>query len=162
MKNSREENEFIRHYLHSKQGISFVTLTHKPVIKKMSQAFFFAVSSKIDDFANRFLETVLQCCPTILGRFAHLDAHFSCRFLEFGRGGGNFFEKKQNKSCCFQNVFNFLAANFPLAAGIFCFSWQFSVSFQVFHFIPIIIRRISTTASPSKRLPSFPRATPPL
>ena len=117
---------------------------HKTVMKKMSQAFFFAVSSKIGDFANRFLDTVLQCCPTILGRFPQLDAHFSCRCPEFGRGGGNFFEKKQNKSCCFQNVFNFLAANFPLAAGIFCFSRQFSVSFQVFHFIPIIIRRIST------------------
>ncbi len=92
---------------------------HKPVIKKMSQAFFFAVSSKNGDFANRFLDAVLQCCPTILGRFSQLDAHFSCRFLEFGRGGGNFFEKRQNKSCCFQNVFNFLAANFLLAAGIF-------------------------------------------
>ena len=110
---------------------------HKPVTKKMSQAFFFAVSSKIDDFANLFLDTVLQCCPTVLGRFSQLDAHFSCRFLEFGRGGGNFFEKKQNKSCCFQNVFNFLAANFLLAAGIFRFFQQFSVCFQVFHFIPI-------------------------
>jgi len=46
---------------------------------------------------------------------------FPCRFLEFGRGGGNFFEKKQNKSCCFQNVFNFPAANFLLAAGFFRF-----------------------------------------
>ena len=137
MKNSREENAFIRHYLHSKQGISFVTLRHKTVMKKMSQSFFFVVSSKISDSANRFLDAVLQCCPTVLGRFSQLDAHFSCRFLEFGRGGGNFFEKKQNKSCCFQNVFNFPAANFLLAAGIFCFSRQFSVCFQVFHFIPI-------------------------
>ena len=118
-------------------GISFVTLRHKPVIKKMSQAFFFAVSSKIGNFVNRFLDAVLQCCPTILGRFPQLDAHFSCRFLEFGRGGGNFFEKKQNTSCCFQNVFNFLAANFLLAAGIFRFFRQFSVCFQVFHFIPM-------------------------
>ena len=77
---------------------------HKPVTKKMSQAFFFAVSSKNGDFANRFLDAVLQCCPIISGRFSQLDAHFSCRFPEFGRGGGNFFEKKQNKSCCFQNV----------------------------------------------------------
>ena len=96
----------------SKQGIFFITLTQKPVTKKMSQAFFFAVSSKIDDFANRFLDTTLQCCPTILGRFPQLDAHFPCRFLEFGRGGGDFFEKKQNESCCFQNVFNF-----PVAVG---------------------------------------------
>ena len=117
---------------------------HKTVMKKMSQSFFFAVSSKIGDFANQFLNTVLQCCPTVFGRFAHLDAHFFCRFLEFGRGVGNFFEKKQNKSCCFQNVFNFPAANLPLAAGTFCFFRQFSVCFQVFHFIPIIIRRIST------------------
>ena len=92
---------------------------HKTVMKKISQSFFFVVSSKIDDFANQFLDTVLQCCPTILVRFSQLDAHFSCRFPEFGRGVGNFFEKKQNKSCCFQNVFNFPVANFPLAAGIF-------------------------------------------
>ncbi|MBS6538980.1 MAG: hypothetical protein KH331_06395 [Subdoligranulum variabile] len=58
----------------------------------------------------RFLNTVLQCCPTIFGRFAHPEAHFLCHFLEFGRGVGNFFEKKQNKSCCFQNVFNFPVA----------------------------------------------------
>ena len=103
----------------------------------MSQSFLFAVSLKIGGFANRFLDTVLQCCPTILVRFSQLDAHFSCRFPEFGRGGGNFFEKKQNKSCYFQNVFNFLAADFSLAAGIFYFFRQFSVCFQVFHFIPI-------------------------
>ena len=110
---------------------------HKTVMKKMSQSFFFVVASKISDFANRFLNTVLQCCPTIFWRFAHLDAHFFCRFLEFGRGVGNLFEKKQNKSCYFQNVFNFLAADFSLAAGIFRFFRQFSVCFQVFHFIPI-------------------------
>ena len=110
----------------------------------MPQPFFFAVSSKIGNFANQFLDTVLQCCPAIFGRFAHLDAHFFCRFLEFGRGVGNLFEKKQNKSCYFQNVFNFLAADFSLAAGIFYFFRQFSVCFQIFHFIPIITRRIST------------------
>ena len=103
----------------SKQGIFFITLTHKTVMKKLSQSFFFVVASKIGDFANRFLNTVLQCCPTIFGWFAHPEAHFSCRFLEFGMGVGNLFEKKQNKSCCFQNVFNFPVANFPLAAGIF-------------------------------------------
>ena len=59
--------------------------------KKDVAGFFFAVSSKIGNFANQFLDTTLQCCPTILGRFSQLDAHFSCRFLEFGRGGGQFF-----------------------------------------------------------------------
>ena len=103
----------------------------------MPQPFFFAVSSKIGNFANQFLDTVLQCCPAIFGRFAHLDAHFFCRFLEFGRGGDDFLRKKQNNFCCFQKVFNFPAANFPLAAGIFCFFRQFSVSFRIFHFLPI-------------------------
>ena len=70
----------------SKQGIFFVTLKHKTVMKKMSQSFF-VVASKIDDFATRFLNTVLQCCPTIFGRFAHPEAHFFCHFLEFGREG---------------------------------------------------------------------------
>ena len=90
----------------------------KTVMKKMSQSFFFAVSSKISDFANQFLNTVLQCCPTILVRFSQLDAHFSCRFPEFGRGEGNFFEKKQNKSCCFQNVFNFPVSTMSIIIGI--------------------------------------------
>ena len=99
----------------------------------MSQAYFFAVSLKNGDFANQFLDTVLQCCPTILVRFSQLDAHFSCRFPEFGRGGGNFFEKKQNNFCCLQKVFNFLAANFLLAAGIFRF---FSTVFSFFSNFP--------------------------
>ena len=47
---------------------------HKTVMKKMSQSFFFVVASKIGDFANQFLDAVLQCCPTILGRFSHPDA----------------------------------------------------------------------------------------
>jgi len=68
----------------------------------MSQAFFFAVSSEIGNFANRFLDTVLQCCPTILGRFSQLDAHFSCRFLEFGRGGGNFLRKNRINPAVFR------------------------------------------------------------
>ncbi|MCI6623080.1 MAG: hypothetical protein MSB96_03800, partial [Subdoligranulum sp.] len=80
---------------------------------------------------------VLQCCPTIFGRFSHPDAHYFCRFLEFDRGGDDFLRKKQNNFCCLQNVFNFLAANFPLAAGIFRFFRQFSVSFRIFHFLPI-------------------------
>ena len=92
---------------------------HKPVTKKMSQAYFFAVSSKNGDFANRFLDTVLQCCPTILGRFAHLDSHFSADFWNLAGEGAIFFEKKQNKSCCFQNVFNFPAANFSVGCGDF-------------------------------------------
>jgi len=61
------------------------------VIKKMSQAFFFAVSSKIGDFANQFLDTTLQCCPTILGRFSQLDAHFSLPLSGIWQGRGQFF-----------------------------------------------------------------------
>ena len=34
------------------RGIYSVAMFQKPVTKKMSQAFFFAVSSKIGDFAN--------------------------------------------------------------------------------------------------------------
>ena len=60
----------------SKQGVFFVTLRHKTVMKKMSQSFFFAVSLKIGGFANQFLDTVLQCCPTIFGRFSHPDARY--------------------------------------------------------------------------------------
>ena len=107
---------------------------HKTVMKKMPQSFLFVVASKIGNFANRFLNTVLQCCPTIFGRFAHPEAHFFCHFLEFGRGVGNLFEKKQNNFCCFQKVFNFPAAigcgDFWLFPTVFSF-------FRIFHFLPI-------------------------
>jgi len=72
-----------------------------------------------------------------VGRFGASFPSPAARFCSFSAKISTFF-------CCFQNVFNFPAANFPLAAGIFCFSRQFSVCFQVFHLIPIIIRRIST------------------
>ena len=110
---------------------------HKPVTKKMSQAFFFAVSSKIGNFANRFLDTILQCCPTILGRFPQLDAHFFCRFLEFGRGGAIFLRKNRINPAVFRM---FSISSQPISCwlrGFFCFFRQFSFCFQVFHFIPI-------------------------
>ena len=117
----------------------------KTVMKKMSQSFLFVVSLKIDGFDSQFLDAVLQCCPTVLGRFPQLDAHFPCRFLEFGRGGGNFFEKKQNKFCCFQNVFNFPAANFPLAA-IFSFFAVAGKMGTACTFIPFPIMRMCPPA----------------
>ena len=57
---------------------------------------------------------------------------------ELRQGRGQFFEKKQNKSCCFQNVFNFPAANFLLAAGIFCFSGSFQFVFRFSILYPFI------------------------
>ena len=75
---------------------------HKTVIKKMSQSFFFVVASKIGDFANQFLNTVLQCCPTILGLFAHLDAHFSADFWNLAGERAIFLRKSRNISAVFR------------------------------------------------------------
>ena len=110
---------------------------HKPVTKKMSQAFFFAVSSKNGDFANRFLDAVLQCCPTILGRFSQLDAHFSCRFLEFGRGGGNFLRKNRINPAVFRM---FSISSQPISCwlrGFFVFpgSFQFLFRFSILYLL---------------------------
>ena len=38
----------------SKQGIFFITLTQKTVMKKMSQSFLFVVSLEIDGFDSQF------------------------------------------------------------------------------------------------------------
>ena len=86
----------------SKQGIFFITLTHKTVMKKMSQSFFFVVAPKISDFANQFLDTVLQCCPTILGRFAHLDSHFSADFWNLAGEGAIFLRKNRINPAVFR------------------------------------------------------------
>ena len=131
MKNSREENEFIRHYLHSKQGISFVTLTHKTVMKKMSQSFFFVVAPKISDFANQFLDTVLQCCPTILGRFAHLDSHVSADFWNLAGEGATFLRKNRINPA----VFRMFSISSQLISRWLRGFFDFSDSFQfVFRF----------------------------
>ena len=75
---------------------------HKTVMKKMSQSFFFVVASKISDFANQFLDTVLQCCPTILGRFAHLDSHFSADFWNLAGEGAIFLRKNRINPAVFR------------------------------------------------------------
>ena len=75
--------------------------------------------------SNHFRAVFPPWCPLFLPLFG------------IRQGRRRFFEKKQNNFCCFQKVFNFPAANFPLAAGFFCFFRQFSVSFRIFHFLPI-------------------------
>ena len=91
---------------------------HKPVTKKMSQAYFFAVSSKNGDFANRFLDTVLQCCPTILGRFAHLDSHFSADFWNLAGEGAIFLRKNRINPAVFRR-FSIFPQQFPIGCGDF-------------------------------------------
>ena len=131
MKNSREENEFIRHYLHSKQGISFVTLRHKTVMKKLSHSFFFVVSLKIGGFANQFLDTVLQCCPAIFGRFAHLDAYFSADFWNLTGEGAISLRKNRINPAVFRM---FSISSQPISCWLRGF-FDFSDSFQfVFRF----------------------------
>ena len=104
---------------------------HKTVMKKMSQSFFFVVASKIGDFANQFLNTVLQCCPTIFGWFAHPEAHFSCRFLEFGMGVGNLFEKNRINPA----IFRMFSISSQLISRWLRVFFDFSDSFQfVFRF----------------------------
>ena len=88
--------------------------------KKDVAGFFFAVSSKIGSFTTQFWNAVLQCCPTILGRFSQLDAHFPCRFLEFGRRRGNFFEKNRINPAVFR-MFQFPRSQFPIGCGVFSF-----------------------------------------
>ena len=83
--------------------------------------------------SNRF-KAVGLFCWVIWGGFA-----LPCRpVLQFSAKISTFF-------CCFQNVFNFPAANFLLAAGIFRFLQQFSVYFHVFH-IELLIGQSSTEA----------------
>jgi hypothetical protein len=107
------------------------------VTKKMSQAFLFVVSSKNGDFANQFLDTVLQCCPTILGQFSQLDAHFSCRFLEFGRGEGIFLRKNRINPAVFRM---FSISSQPISRwlrGFFVFpgSFQFVFRFSILYLL---------------------------
>ena len=84
---------------------------------------------------------------------------FPAAFWNLAGEGGNFFEKKQNKSCCFQNVFNFSVVGFLPAAGIFCFSRQFSVCFRVFHFIPMDKLRETMWAMNAVDYSTHPEAT---
>ena len=108
---------------------------HKTVMKKMSQSFFFVVSPKIGDFANQFLDTVLQCCLTIFGRFSYPDAHYFCRFLEFDRGENDFLRKNRIISAAFRW---FSISPQPIShwlRGFLAFfdSFQFLFEFSIFY-----------------------------
>ena len=110
---------------------------HKPVTKKMSQAFFFAVSLKIGGFANLFLDTVLQCCPTILGRFAHLDAYFSADFWNLAGEGAIFLRKNRINPAVFRM---FSISSQPISCwlrGFFVFSdsFQFVFKFSILYLL---------------------------
>ena len=100
---------------------------HKPVTKKMSQAYFFAVSLKNGDFANQFLDTVLQCCPTILGRFAHLDAHFSADFWNLAGEGAIFLRKSRINPAVFRMFSISLQPISCWLRGFFAFPVVFSL-----------------------------------
>ena len=100
---------------------------HKPVTKKMSQAYFFAVSLKNGDFANQFLDTVLQCCPTILGRFAHLDAHFSADFWNLAGERAIFLRKSRINPAVFRMFSISLQPISCWLRGFFAFSAVFSL-----------------------------------
>ena len=66
------------------------------------------------NFGTRFYSVV----QPFLGRFPQLDAHFPCRFLEFGRRRGNFFEKNRINPAVFR-MFQFPRSQLP--AGFFRF-----------------------------------------
>ena len=74
---------------------------HKTVMKKMSRSFF-AVSSKIGGFANQFLNTVLQCCPTVLGGFPTLMPTISTAFWNSAGERAIFLRKNRNISAVFR------------------------------------------------------------
>jgi len=105
------------------------------VTKKDVTGFFFAVSSKIGSFTTQFWDAVLQCCQTILGRFPQLDAHFPCRFLEFGRRRGNFFEKNRINPAVFRMFSISLQPISRWLRGFFVFpgSFQFVFKFSILY-----------------------------
>ena len=117
---------------------------HKPVTKKMSQAFFFAVSLKIGGFANLFLDTVLQCCPTILGRFAHLDAYFSADFWNLAGEGAIFFRKNRINPAVFRMFSISLQPISRWLRGFFDFSDSFQFVFRLSIFFVTSTQRASS------------------
>ena len=87
MKNSREENAFIRHYLHSKQGISFVTLRQKDPQLRLWIFFIASSSRKILNCGRgvgRFLEknqNFFRCFQNALRKWLLIQPENGCLSL---------------------------------------------------------------------------------
>ena len=111
---------------------------HKPVTKKMSQAYFFVVTPKNGNFRQPIFWTlVLQCCPTILGRFAHLDSHFSADFWNLAGEGAIFLRKNRINPAVFRM---FSISSQPISCwlrGFFVFfdSFQFVFKFSILYLL---------------------------
>ena len=68
------------------------------------------------NFGTRFYSVV----QPFLGRFPQLDAHFPCRFLEFGRRRGNFFETNRINPAVFRM---FSISSQPISCWLRVFSF---------------------------------------
>ena len=93
-------------------------LPPKDCDEKDVTVFFLCCIVENQRFRQPILNTVLQCCPTIFGRFSHPDAHYFCRFLEFGRGGDDFLRKNRIISAAFRR-FSIFPQQFPIGCGDF-------------------------------------------
>jgi hypothetical protein len=73
----------------------------------MSQAFFFAVTPKIDRFLVDFWRLFLWRCPPVLKVKSRLSALIFSIFRKRAGERSSFLEKKVAFSRCFQIAFNF-------------------------------------------------------
>ena len=80
--------------------------------KKMPQAFF--ICCIVENW--RLRQPIFELLFIKMSSGFQTVGHFYCLIFpqnsELRQGRGQFFWEKQNKSCCFQNVFNFPVANF--------------------------------------------------
>ena len=107
---------------------------HKTVMKKMSQPFSLLYRRKSAISPTSFQVAFCRDVQPFLGGWTLLLPRLPAKFWMMAGEGAIFLRKKQNKSCCFQNVFNFPAANFwtaphlldsmiyYLTSGVFCYA----------------------------------------
>ena len=111
----------------------------------MSQAFFCCI---VENW--RFRQPIFELRFIKMSSGFQTVGHFYCLIFpqnsELRQGRGQFFEKKQNKSCCFlSECFQFPAANFPLDA-IFSFFAVAGKMETARTFIPFPIMRMCRPA----------------
>ena len=103
------------------------------------------------NFGTRFYSVI----QPFLGRFPQLDAHFPCRFLEFGRRRGIFFEKNRINPAVFR-MFSISRSQFPIGCGVFSFFAVAGKMGTARTFIPFPIMRmcggLSNRTSSMRRL----------
>ena len=123
----------------------------KPVTKKMPQAFFFVVASKISDFANQFWTRFYSVVQSFQGSFPNLMPTFPAVFRNLAGEGAIFLRKNRINPAVFR-MFSISSQPISYLRGHFTTSKKISRNWRTCSVIPASRRQEFISWNPAQNM----------